>query len=75
MSETGLSEHRTGWLLAKNGRLIERLRRNGRIWPDTEQRVAAALAEQEAKRASGGRVVSQPATSANNLERPHENAS
>lgn len=34
-----IGEHRFGILAANNGRLVERLRSGGRIWPDTEGRV------------------------------------
>ncbi|MBT0779573.1 hypothetical protein [Paracoccus sp. pheM1] len=36
MAQTGLSAHRVGMLCAKNGRIIERLRSGGRVWPETE---------------------------------------
>jgi len=50
--ETGLSEHRVGIILAKNGRLIPRLREGRRIWPETEQQVREAMAKERADRAS-----------------------
>jgi len=65
--ETGLSEHRVGIILAKNGRLIPRLREGGRIWPDTEQQVREALAKERADRAAStapsetGNVTSEDA--------------
>ena len=46
-AEMGLSEHRFGILAAKNGRLIERLRSGGRIWPETEAKIRAFLLVQE----------------------------
>ena len=50
LSETGLSAHRAGIVLVKNGRLIDRLRENRRIWPDTETRVRNALRRERIKR-------------------------
>ncbi|MDP3936708.1 MAG: hypothetical protein Q8R92_01075 [Deltaproteobacteria bacterium] len=41
--ESGLGEHRFGILAVKNGRLVERLRNNRRIWPDTEMKVRAFI--------------------------------
>jgi hypothetical protein len=37
LAATGLSGSRFGVLAAKNGRLVERLRSGGRVWPETEQ--------------------------------------
>jgi len=45
LAEFPLSEHRFGFLAANNGRLVERLRKNRRIWPDTEQRVRKFMIE------------------------------
>lgn len=50
IAETGLSEHRAGIILAKNGRLVERLRENRRIWPETEKKVWASIAREREKR-------------------------
>ena len=36
LSETGTGTFRFGIKAAKNGRLIERLRAGGRVWPETE---------------------------------------
>lgn len=52
IAETGLSEHRVGILLANNGRLIPRLRRGGRVWPETEQAIREAMIEVRQKRAT-----------------------
>ena len=41
---TGLSDHRVGIMLANNGRLIERLRNNKRVWPETEALVRRNIA-------------------------------
>lgn len=43
LSETGMSAYRFGFLAVKNGRLVERLRDNKRIWPDTEVEVRAFI--------------------------------
>ena len=47
--ETGLSDHRIGILATGNGRLIERLARGGRVWPETEIRAWAFLQSDRAK--------------------------
>lgn len=39
LAEHGLSAYRFGILAAKNGRLVERLRSGGRIWPETEAEI------------------------------------
>jgi len=39
LTEFGLGEHRFGILAANNGRLVERLRSGGRVWPETEERI------------------------------------
>lgn len=49
-TETGLSDHRIGMLLASNGKLIERLRSGRRIWPDTEERIRENLTRERQKR-------------------------
>jgi len=49
-AETGLSEHRIGILLARNGKLVGRLRAGGRIWPETAARIRTALAAERRKR-------------------------
>lgn len=51
MAETGLSAHRVGILCASNGRLIDRLREGGRVWPETEQGVRDAIARERQRRA------------------------
>lgn len=61
-ARAGLSEHRTGIILANNGRLIERLRsagrkdgrRRGRVWPETEAAIREALKVEAEKRFPGG---------------------
>jgi len=51
IAETGLSDHRVGFLLAKNGKLIERLRMGRRIWPETEATIRKNLDTERRKRA------------------------
>jgi hypothetical protein len=36
LAEHSMTEHRFGLLAAHNGRLLERLRSGGRVWPETE---------------------------------------
>lgn len=43
IADTGLSEHRAGILLARNGKLVERLRAGGRIWPETQRAIRDAI--------------------------------
>lgn len=51
LTDTGLSEHRVGFLLARNGKLVERLRAGRRIWPETEKMIRDAIARERARRA------------------------
>lgn len=39
-----ISEHRFGILAASNGRLVERLRAGGRVWPETEDQIRTFIA-------------------------------
>lgn len=50
LADTGLSEHRAGIILAKNGRLIPRLRDGRRVWPETEAAIVDAIERERAKR-------------------------
>lgn len=50
MAATGLSVHRVGMLLARNGKLVERLRAGGRIWPETEAAIRERLRVETAQR-------------------------
>ncbi len=45
LAEFPLSEHRFGYLAAKNGRVVERLRGRGRMWPETEHRIREVMAK------------------------------
>lgn len=47
-AEFRMGEHRFGILAANNGRLVERLRAGGRVWPETEDRVRKFMAERRA---------------------------
>ena len=51
MAETGIGGFRFGMLAIKNGRLVERLRYGGRIWPDTEERIRAFMIAEKERRA------------------------
>lgn len=48
LAAEGIGEHRFGILAASNGRLVERLRAGGRIWPETEQQVRDFIAARRA---------------------------
>lgn len=39
-----IGEHRFGILATNNGRLVERLRDGGRVWPETEEKVRGFMA-------------------------------
>lgn len=52
MAETGLSAHRVGILIANNGRLVDRLREGGRVWPDTQASIKSALRRERNRRAA-----------------------
>lgn len=45
LTEFGIGEHRFGILAAANGRLVERLRSGGRVWPETEERIHQFMVE------------------------------
>jgi hypothetical protein len=50
LAESRIGEHRFGILAAKNGRLVERLRSGGRVWPETEERVRAFMEQRRNSR-------------------------
>lgn len=52
LSDTGLSAYRFGFLAVSNGRLVERLRGGGRVWPETEQAARDFMREYAKGRAS-----------------------
>lgn len=43
LSETGTGVFRFGIKATRNGRLVERLRAGGRVWPETENEVRAFM--------------------------------
>ena len=43
LAASGLSGYRFGLLAVKNGRLVERLRAGGRVWPETEAQIRAFI--------------------------------
>lgn len=43
LAAENIGEHRFGILAANNGRLVERLRAGGRIWPETEAQIRAFI--------------------------------
>lgn len=45
LASKGISEWYFGYLAVKNGRLVERLREGGRIWPETEARIRIFMDE------------------------------
>jgi hypothetical protein len=49
MALLGVEAHRFGILAAKNGRLVDRLEKGGRLWPETEQKVREFIADVRAK--------------------------
>jgi hypothetical protein len=51
---SGLSDFRIGFLAARNGRLVERLRNGGRVWPETEDRIRSFIAENSKRLTSDG---------------------
>ena len=44
MTLLGVEAHRFGILAANNGRLVDRLEKGGRLWPETEERVRSFIA-------------------------------
>jgi hypothetical protein len=49
LAESGMGEFRFGLAAVKNGRLVERLRSGGRVWPETEAQIRAfIISEQKA---------------------------
>lgn len=51
LRETGMSAYRFGYRAAANGRLVERLRANGRVWPETRARIEDFICRERAQRA------------------------
>ncbi len=44
LTETGRGSFMFGYLSVQNGRLVERLRKGGRVWPETEAQIRAFMA-------------------------------
>lgn len=42
-----MSDYRFGYLAVRNGRLVERLRNGGRVWPETVEAVRQFMQEKE----------------------------
>ena len=47
LARSGWSDYTFGFKAIKNGRLVERLRRGGRIWPETEMEIRAFIRSRE----------------------------
>lgn len=45
----GMTDYQIGFSAARNGRLIERLRAGGRVWPETEEKIRSWLALRAAR--------------------------
>lgn len=50
MRAESIGEHRFGILAANNGRLVERLRTGGRVWPETESQIRDYIASRKTAR-------------------------
>lgn len=50
LASEGMSEWYFGFRAVKNGRLVERLRDGGRIWPETEARIRIFMDEYRSRR-------------------------
>ena len=49
LEKTGISEFNFGYESVKNGRLIERLRKGGRVWPETEDEIRGYMEKANAE--------------------------
>lgn len=49
LSETGMGESYFGKKSVGNSELVPRLRKGGRVWPDTEERVRRFMADERAR--------------------------
>lgn len=43
LASSGMGQYRFGLLSVRNGRLVDRLRGGGRVWPETEAQVRAFI--------------------------------
>ena len=50
LAETGMGDFNFGWLAARNGRLLERLRAGRRVWPETEAQIRAFMITERRRR-------------------------
>lgn len=57
LAETGMGEFRFGLLSARNGRLVERLRKGRRVWPETESQIRAYMISERALKKAPARPV------------------
>ena len=49
LAETGMGQSYLGKASAGNSELVDRLRLGGRVWPETEDKVRAFMADRRAK--------------------------
>lgn len=52
LADKKIGGHRFGILAVGNGRLVERLRKGRRVWPETEMKVRAYMLSEREKRPS-----------------------
>jgi len=50
IADTGMSAYSFGYKAARNGRLVERLRAGGRVWPETEVEVRTFMHSERSTR-------------------------
>lgn len=48
--DAGLSEHRAGFVVCKDGRIFDRLRDGGEVLPRTERKIREGIARERATR-------------------------
>lgn len=53
MAETGIGAFRFGIKAIRNGRLVERLRSGGRVWPETEKEIRLYMANARSEKQKG----------------------
>lgn len=53
LRESGMSAYRFGFLAVRNGRLVDRLSKGGRVWPETERAVREFMAQRIAASSIG----------------------
>ena len=52
LRESGMSPSYFGRLVAGNSELVARLRKGGRVWPETEEKIRQKMKEQRRKRSA-----------------------